>query len=61
MAVAFLYTRIFALMIHMLSPKVYEALRDTGVLTLPSSTTLKDFTHVVAPEPGKQTEVKHYI
>jgi hypothetical protein len=46
-----------ALLLHSQSPQVYRSLRDTGVLTLPGESTLRDFTNYIAPKQGFQPEV----
>jgi hypothetical protein len=39
------------------SPKVYNIIRESGVLTLPSKRTLKDYTHWFRSDVGFQNEV----
>lgn len=46
----------YALLLHSRSPSAYNLLRDTGVLKLPSSKTLKDYTHYIKPQCGFQFE-----
>lgn len=38
------------------SPKAYNIIRESGVVSLPSQRTLKDYTHWFKPEIGYQTE-----
>ncbi|KAK3925819.1 Transposable element P transposase [Frankliniella fusca] len=42
----------FALAIHLTSPSAYELIRDTGMIKLPSSRTLFDYSHANAVKEG---------
>lgn len=42
----------FALSLHLTSPAAYELVRQTGMVALPSGTTLFDYTHVKPAEEG---------
>lgn len=44
----------YAILLHSRSPSAYELLRDTGVLKLPSSRTLCDYSQYIAPGCGLQ-------
>ncbi len=50
-----------ALTIHSQGPKAYKTLRDTGILTLPGESTLRDYTNYFAPKQGFQQEVNLYM
>ena len=39
------------------SPSAYEELRSSGILTLPSRRTLRDYTNFVKPSPGFNPQV----
>ena len=43
-----------AILIHSRSAQAYETLRATGILQLPSESTLRDYTNVFHPKPGFQ-------
>lgn len=43
------------------SSKVYETLRDSGVLCLPSQRTVRDYSHCIKAEPGFSVEVDRQI
>lgn len=47
--------------LRMLSSSCYNALRSTGVLTLPSERTLRDYTHIVKAKPGLQPDVDEQL
>lgn len=46
----------FALLIHSYSPSVYKLLKNTGILKLPSQSTLIDYTHFIKPQCGFSME-----
>lgn len=46
----------FALHIHLRSPSAYKALRESGVIKLPSERTLRDYSNVFHPSPGFKKE-----
>lgn len=46
-----------ALLLHSRGPASYDTLRKTGVLKLPSESTLRDYTNFVHPKAGFQQEV----
>ena len=46
----------FALHIHLRSPSTYKALRESGVMKLPSERTLRDYSNVFHPSPGFKKE-----
>ena len=46
-----------ALLVHSRSPAAYETLKKTGVLVLPSGSTLRDYTNYLAPGEGFKPEV----
>ena len=46
-----------ALLVHSRSPAAYETLKKTGVLVLPSGSTLRDYTNYLAPGQGFKPEV----
>ena len=46
----------FALHIHLRSPSTYKALRESGVMKLPSERTLRDYSIVFHPSPGFKKE-----
>lgn len=43
------------------SSKAYEAIRESGCLSLPSQRTLRDYSHSVKAKPGFSTEVDHQL
>ena len=45
------------IMLYMSSPKTYDVIQESGVLTLPSKRTLRDFTHWFQSGVGYQNEV----
>ena len=47
----------WCLNIMLSSPKTYNIIRESGVIHLPSTRTLKDYTHWFKPEVGFQNEV----
>eukprot|EP00794_Sanderia_malayensis_P008456 gene8456-9360_t len=46
----------FALHIDLRSPSTYKALRESGVIKLPSERTLRDYSNVFHPSPGFKKE-----
>ncbi|XP_065059620.1 uncharacterized protein LOC135687093 [Rhopilema esculentum] len=46
----------FALHIHLRSPSAYKALKESGVIKLPSEMTLRDYSNVFHPSPGFKKE-----
>ncbi|XP_034245499.1 uncharacterized protein LOC117647711 [Thrips palmi] len=51
----------FALSIHLTSPAAYEMMRQTGMIKLPSSSTLFEYSHVKPAEEGIDKEALHSI
>lgn len=47
----------FALMLHSQSTAAYNTLRNTGVLRLPSESTIRDYTNAIHPKAGFNMEV----
>jgi hypothetical protein len=47
----------FAILLHSQSPAAYSTLRNTGVLTLPGETTLRDYTNWMHHEIGFNRDV----
>ena len=47
----------WCLYLHHLSTKAYETIRNSGILTLPSSRTLQDYKHLSSTTVGFSTEV----
>ena len=43
------------------SNKAYETLRQSGVISLPSQRTLRDYSHAVKAEPGFSNEVDQQL
>ena len=46
-----------ALLLHSQSAEAYRTLKDTGVVTLPGESTLRDYTNVISPSQGFNPEV----
>jgi len=47
----------FALLIRLLSPVAYQAMRDSGFIALPGERTLFDYSHVMEVKDGCHQEI----
>ena len=50
-----------AILLHSQSPQAYRTLRDTGTITLPGETTLRDYTNYICPQQGFKPEVYNVV
>ena len=51
----------WCLYLRLISSRVYDVLRNSGVVTLPSQRTLRDYTHFVESVPGFSTDVDEML
>ena len=51
----------WCLSLKLSSSAAYQAMKDTGFITLPCEHTLRDYTHVFRPKPGIQHEVNDQL
>jgi hypothetical protein len=51
----------WCLSLKLSSSAAYQAMKDTGFITLPYERTLRDYTHIFRPKPGIQHEVNDQL
>ena len=51
----------WCLYLHHISSKAYETIRNSGILTLPSSRTLRDYTHLSSTTVGFSIEADRQL